>query len=132
MIDSYGGMVLFDPNSERERERQMERERAERERNNRDSRALVPAGTGRDRYGGSYNKRPVSSSRNGGGNTGMELGYYGRGGGPPPPVPAKVFIHGSRGAPRSEELALSQELSLISIGGASGSGGGRPRRNTRY
>lgn len=174
MNDAYGGMVLYDPNSERELERQRERERAER-----DSRALVPMGGPRDGYGGSYNSRPSASSRNGGGTEnrpslstrndgygnrptsstrndggGMEVGYYGRAQ-PPPPVPAKVPIHGgAREGPRGEELALSQELSLISIGGGGGGGGGhgggrgghggghgggsgghgggRPRRNTRY
>lgn len=119
-----GGMVLFDPHSEREREREMDRERAER-----DARALVPARRGHENYGYGAREQPRSS--------GMEVGYYGRGGGgggggnsaPGPPVPAKIPIQ--RGSGHSgEEFALSQELSLISIG-AGGGGGGRARR-ARY
>jgi len=111
-----GGMILFDPHSERERERQMDRERAER-----DARALVPA-RGHENYG--YRSNQQRSS-------GMEVGYYGRNGGgnAAPPVPAKVPLQAGRSRP-SEEFALSQELSLISIG-AGGGGGGRARR-ARY
>jgi len=124
MNDASGGMVLFDPNSERERERQAERERAEK-----DARALVPA-KGHDNYG--YRSGHQQSK-----NTGMEVGYYGRGnngGGAPPPVPAKIPLQSGRGSAAGissrEELALSQELSLISIG-AGGVGGGTRRRG-RY
>jgi hypothetical protein len=115
MSDAMGGMVLFDPHSERERKRQMEWERAER-----DSRALVPA-KGHGDYG--YSRSGQSRS------SGMEVGHYGRGGGPPP-VPAKVPLQARHppGHPR-EDLALSQELSLISIG--TGDNGVRTR-NRRY
>jgi hypothetical protein len=119
MGDAVGGMVLFDPHSQREWERQMEWERAER-----DSRALVPA-KGHGDFGYSRPGQPRSS--------GMEVGYYGRGGGGPPPVPAKVPLQAARssyppGHPR-EDLALSQELSLISIGAGDG---GVKSRNRRY
>ncbi|KAF8543601.1 hypothetical protein BDD12DRAFT_190191 [Trichophaea hybrida] len=117
-----GGMILFDPHSERERERQMDRERAER-----DARALVPAARGHENYG--YRSSQHRSS-------GMEVGYYRRGGGgnAPPPVPAKVPLqNGHRGHPAEEEFALSQELSLISIGvGGGGSHGGGRARRARY
>lgn len=130
MNDASGGMVLFDPNSERERERQAERERAER-----DARALVPA-KGHD----NYNHRSAHQQPR---HMGMEVGYYGRGsgggggGGPPPPVPAKIPLQSGRpgvaGVNPREELALSQELSLISIGaGGGGGGGGGTRRRGRY
>ena len=124
MNDASGGMVLFDPHSERERERQAERERAER-----DARALVPAK--------GYDNHSYLSGHQQSRNTGMEVGYYGRGSssGAPPPVPAKIPLQSGRGGAPGvspmEELALSQELSLISIG-AGGGGGGGTRRRGRY
>ena len=96
-----GGMVLFDPRSERERQRQMERD-------DRDARALVPARNG----GGNYGYRP----------RGYEGGSYGHQA--PPQVPAKIPI-----GRQQEEVSLSQELSLISIG--AGDGFSRSRRG-RY
>ncbi|KAA8913520.1 hypothetical protein FN846DRAFT_102541 [Sphaerosporella brunnea] len=115
MNDALGGMVLFDPQSERERVRQMERERIEG-----DSKALVPARSN-DSYGYSRPGQPRGS--------GMEVGYYGRGSGGPPPVPAKIPLRSQPPGNPREEVALSQELSLISIG--AGDGGLRTRER-RY
>ncbi|KAI5795275.1 hypothetical protein EDC01DRAFT_615222 [Geopyxis carbonaria] len=113
MGSSSGGMVLFDPNSERERERQMERDYAER-----DSRALVPSPNGHENYGYRPSGPPRTNS--------MEVDFYGRSA--PPPLPAKVPMQaGSRGMNR-ETLALSQELSMINIG----LGDGGSRRTRRY
>ncbi|KAI5794857.1 hypothetical protein FPQ18DRAFT_257413 [Pyronema domesticum] len=116
--DMSGGMVLYDPQSEWERERQLERERAEYE-----ARALVPMGYQQSQYG-------------------MEVGYYGR---PqqmqlPPVPPPKLPMTVQQGM--DENAALSQQLSLISIGAnlgggmgggyGGGMGGGRRRRDTRW
>jgi hypothetical protein len=118
---SPGGMVLFNPNSERERERQRDRER--------DARALMLTQYQQGHNNYTYTNRPRSS--------GMEVGYYGRdhtsagaSNSGPPPLPAKIPIpsnNGHGGGNVDEALALSQELSLISIG--AGNGGARSRRS---
>lgn len=101
-----GGMVLYDPNSERERDRQYERELAER-----DARALVPANPNMQQQ--DYNRSMEMT---------MYAGGRNRGDSAPPLPPPKIPM--SR-----EEYMLSQEMSLINIG--VGDGGGRARR-TRY
>lgn len=95
---SGGGLVLFDPHSERERERQADRERVER-----DARALVRTDPNdprrREQYAGQY-------------------------AGHPPALPPKVPMQ--TGGVGREALVLSQELSLINLG--TGSGGRQGRR----
>lgn len=120
-----GAMVMYNPQSERERHK--ERERAERERAERDSRALVPA-NGHENYG----YKQSSGSRY----TGMEMASYAPTSGASyaptssgPPIPAKIPLQGGHGGQLSrEDYLLSQEMSLINIGPASG---GRTRRG-RY